>query len=53
MCLGNISKDWAVDNIKRTGLKDYVYDLSVDYDAIAISYIWDTQKYLMKNNDIV
>ena len=26
LCLGNISKDWAVDSIK-TGLNGYVYDL--------------------------
>ena len=25
--LGNISKDWSVDNMKDTGLNGYVYDL--------------------------
>ena len=30
LCLGNISKDWPVDNIKRTGFNGYVYDFSVD-----------------------
>ena len=35
--LGNISKDWSVDNVKKAGLKGYVYDFSVDYDAIAVS----------------
>ena len=25
LCLGNISKDWSVDNRKRTGLNGYVY----------------------------
>ena len=34
--LGNISEDWSVDNMKKTGLKGHVYDFSVDYDAIAI-----------------
>ena len=24
LCLGNISKDWSHDNIKKTGLKGYV-----------------------------
>ena len=24
LCLGNISKDWPVDNMKKTGLKSYV-----------------------------
>ena len=36
LCLGNISKDFLVDNIKKTGLNGYVYDFSVDYDAIAV-----------------
>ena len=53
LCLGNIPKDWSVDNIKKTGLKDYVYDDSVDYDAIAVFDILDIHKYLMKKNEIV
>ena len=36
ICLGNISKNWTLDNIKKTGLNGYVYDFSVDYDAIAL-----------------
>ena len=53
LSLGNISKDWSIDNMKKTGIKCYVYDFSVDYDAIEISDIFDTHKYLMKNNEIV
>ena len=53
LCLGNISKDWSVDNMKKTGLKGYVYDFSVDYDAIAVSDILDIYKYLMEKNKIV
>ena len=53
LCLGNISKDWLVDNMKRTGLNSYVYDFSVDYDAADVDDIKDTHKYLMKKNDIV
>ena len=34
--LGNIPKNWTLDNIKKTGLNGYVYDFSVDYDAIAL-----------------
>ena len=34
LCLGNISKDFSVDNMKKTGLNGYVYYSSVDYDAI-------------------
>ena len=52
-CLGNISKDWSVDNMKETGLNGYVYDFSVDYDAIVISDILEIHKYLMKANEIV
>ena len=53
LCLGNISKDWSVDNIKKTGLNGYVYGFSVDYDAIAVDDILDIRNYLMKKNDIV
>ena len=53
LCLGNISKDWLVDNMKRTGLNGYVYDFSVDYDAAYADDIKDIHKYLMKKNDIV
>ena len=52
LCLGNISKDWSVDNMKRTGFNGYVYDFSVDYDAIAVDDILDIHNYLMKKNDI-
>ena len=30
LCLGNISKDWSNDNMKKTKLKGYVYDFSTD-----------------------
>ena len=26
LCLGNISKDWSTDNVKKTGFNGYVYD---------------------------
>ena len=53
LCLGNISKDWSVDNMKKTGFNGYVYDFSVDYDAIAVDDILDIHKYLMKKNNII
>ena len=53
LCLGNVSKDWSVDNMKKTGFNGYVYDFSVDYDAIAVDDILDIHNYLMKKNDIV
>ena len=45
---GNVSKDWSVDNMKKIGLNDYVYDFSVDYDTIAGDDILDIHKYSMK-----
>ena len=51
--LGNISKDWIVDKMKKTEFNGYVYDFSVDYDAIAVDDILDVHDYLMKKNDIV
>ena len=35
----NISKDFLVDNFKKPGLKGYVYDFTVDYNAIAVDDI--------------
>ena len=52
LCLGNISKDWPADNMKKRRLKGYVYDFSVDYDAIAVSDILDIHKYLLKKNNM-
>ena len=52
LCLGNISKDFSVDNMKKTGLNGYVYDFSVDYDAIAVNDILDIHKYLIKKHNI-
>ena len=53
LCLGNISKNWSTDNIKETGFNGYVYDFSVDNDAIDVDDIKDIQKYLMKKNNSV
>ena len=55
LCLGNISRDWSVDNMKKkaTGFNGYVYDFSADYVAITVNDIKDIHKYLMKKNDIV
>ena len=53
ICLGNISKDWWVDNMKKTGFTGYIYDFSVDYTAIAVDDIKDIHKYLVEKNNIV
>ena len=52
LCLAKTSKDFSVDNMKKTGLKGCVYDFSFDYNAIAVNDILDIHKYLMKKNDI-
>ena len=39
--------------MKKTGLKGYFYDFSVDYNAISVSDILDIHKYLMEKNEIV
>ena len=43
MCLGNTSKDWSIDNMKKA-----MFMISVDYDAIAVSDTLDIHKYSMK-----
>ena len=42
-CLGSISKDWTVDNMKQTGLNGYIYDFSVDYGGTAVDDIRHSQ----------
>ena len=53
LCLQNISEDWSVDNMKKTGFHGYVYNFSVDYEATDVDDIWDIHNYLMKKNDIM
>ena len=53
LCLGNVSKNWSTDYMKRIGFNEYVYDFSVHYDATDVDDIKDIHKYLMKKNDIV
>ena len=53
LCLGNISKIWSVDNMKKTGFNGYVYDFNVDYDTVAVDDILDIHKYLMKKNNMI
>ena len=53
LCLGNISKNWSVDNMKKTEFNGYVYDFSVYYNVTDVDDIKDIHKYLMKINDIV
>ena len=52
LCFGNISKDFSVSNMKKTGLYGTVYDFSVDYGAISVDNILNIHKYLMKKYNI-
>ena len=52
LCQENISKDFFVGNMKNTIFYGYVYDVRVDYDAIAVHDILDLHKCLMRNNMI-
>ena len=50
LCLGNISKDFSVNNMKKeTGLYGTVYGFSVDYGVISVENILNIHKYLTKN----
>ena len=51
-CLGNVSKNFSVGYMKKTGLNGYIYDFSVDYDAISFDDILDIHKYLIKKHGI-
>ena len=53
LCLGNISKDWSTDNMRKTRFNGCVYDFSVDYNAIDVDDIKYIHKYLMKKHDIL
>ena len=53
LCLGNVSKDFSIDNMKKTGLNGCVYDFSSDFDTIAVDDIRDIHKYLMRTNNII
>ena len=42
--LGNISIDWSVDNLKKTGFNGYVCDFSADYNVVTVDDIKDIHK---------
>ena len=48
LCLGNISKDFIINNMEKTRLKGSVKFFSVDFDPIDANYILDIHKYLIK-----
>ena len=48
LCLGNISKDFAINVMKKTGLKAIVNFFSVDFNPVDTNDILDIHRYLMK-----
>ena len=52
LCLGNISKDWSTNNMRKTNLIGYVYDFSVYYNDVVVGDIKEIHKYLTMKNDI-
>ena len=48
-----VSKDFPASNMKKAEFNGYIYDFSVDYNAITVSDKLDIHKYLMKKNVIV
>ena len=37
----------------KAGFKGYVYDFSVDYNAITVDDVLDIHNYLMKKNNVI
>ena len=48
LCLGNISKDWSIDNMKKTELNGYVYNFNVDFDATAVKTLGFIKKCFLQ-----
>ena len=48
LCLGNISRDFTIDNVKKTGLNGVVKVFHVDYHATDTNNILDIYRYLIK-----
>ena len=53
LCLGNISKDWPADNMKKAGFNGYIYDFSIDYDATDVNDILDIWHSVIKLNSVI
>ena len=54
LCLGNILKDFSVDNMKKwICLNGYVYEFNIDYSAIANDKILGIHKYLIEKNGVI
>ena len=47
LCLGNISKDFTIYNMRKTRLKEVLF-FSVGFNPIDTNNVLDIHKYLMK-----
>ena len=52
LCLGNISKDFTINNMKKSKIKRKCEIFLVDFNSIDTYDIFDIQKYLMKKHNI-
>ena len=50
--LGNISKNFTVDYMKKSGLQKYMQDFSNNYNNIDVDNIDDTHKHLTKKGNL-
>ena len=48
LCLGSVSKDFSIDNMKEIWIYGYAYDFSDDDYIIDVDDILDIHKYIMK-----
>ena len=48
LCLGIVSKDFTINNMKKAGLKGVVKCFSIDFNPIDNNDILDIHKYLIK-----
>ena len=53
LSLGNISATFNQADRKSTGLYGYIYDFSVDYNAVSNDKVHDIHAYLMRKNPII
>ena len=51
LSLGKISADFNQADRKSTGLYEYIYDFSIDYNAILNDKIHDIHRYLMEKDN--
>ena len=50
--MGNVSKDFSVDYMRKTRLYGYVCDFSVEYDSIDVEDVLDIRECFIKKDDI-